>query len=188
MLRTLSVGSLLVAGAMSYLLYVDRLSPVAVTVLEWQSRLGAPLVPLMGVFGLIGLIWSYEREIRALFRPAPEPHRTPVRSVVPAGGRPSLQQAVQMEAGAHMEHDREGFPIMLVLTGMPPERARRAIDLFFGALAHEPLPGKLRIRFVGCPPSGLPRHHLVQGLVRRHLPAVSLHATLAGEDVDVFFR
>lgn len=189
MLRTLSVGSLLVAGGLSYLLYVDRLSSVAVTALEWQLRLGAPLVPLMGVLGLIGLIWSYEREIRALLRAAPEPQRAPGRSAGMVGGaRPSLQQAVQMEAGAHLEHDREGFPIMLVLTGMPPERARRAIDLFFGALAHEPLPAKLRIRFVGCPPSGLPRHHLVQGLARRHLPAVSLHAALAGEDVDVLFR
>lgn len=188
MLRTLSVGSLLAAAGLGYLLYVDRLSPLAVTALEWNLRLGAPLVPLMGTLGLIGLILSYREEIARAWRGPPEPARRPPPRQAPTGRAPTLIESSQMEPGSHLEHDREGFPLMLVLTNMPPERARRAVDLFFASLAHQPLPSRLRVRFVGCPPSGLPRHHLVQGIARRHLPDARLHCALAGEDVDVLFQ
>ena len=189
MTRSTSIILLLIALVLAYLSYADRMSTVAITVVEWDQKLGVPLNAIVGAVGAIGLLFSF----RDFFR-APAPTRySPVARSAPMSSSTDWRRrvhenaaALPLEPGAHIAHDQAGVALILTLTHAPPERARRAIDSFCMFVAGIPTPPRVRIRFIDCADTGIPRHQLVNGIARRHL-GEDLHVTGVEDAVDIRF-
>lgn len=189
MTRSTAIVLLLVAGILAYLSYVDRMSTIAITVVEWDQRLGIPLNAIVGAVGTIGLLLSFR-----------DAFKTPVQTRYSPRSRPAMPTAgdwkqrvhenaaaLNLEQGAHITHDQAGVALTLTLSRAAPERARRTIDTFCAFVAGIPVPPRVRIRFVDCPDTGLPRHQLVNGIARKHL-GDELHVTGVDDAVDIRFH
>ena len=59
--------ALLMAGGLVWLTQFDRMSPAALTVVEWESTLGFPVAAIATLAGIIALALGFQR------RPAPAP-------------------------------------------------------------------------------------------------------------------
>ena len=186
-MRGLGILLLLAGMALAYLSYIDRMSPLAISVVEQDQRFGLPLASVGGI-GILLLVGSFLRQGPApLSRPHPRSRLAPT----PLGNDWKAEvharaAALKLEPGAHIAHDSTGVVLSLVLSRMPPERVRRAIDSFCAFLAGIPAPPRVRIRFIDCPDAGIPRQHLVSGIARPHL--AESFSVLAHEDsVDIRF-
>ena len=189
MTRSTSVLLLLIAAFLAYLSYVDRMSTLAITVVEWDHKLGVPLNAIVGAIGTIGFALSFRNLLRK-----PAVTRYSPRTAPPAASATDWRRrvhenaaALPLEPGAHISHDQAGVALTLTLSRVPQERARRAIDSFCTFVAGIPAPPRVRIRFIDCPDTGLPRHQLVNGIARRHL-GEELHVTAVDDAVDIRFH
>lgn len=187
-MRTLGILFFIIGIACAYLSYIDRMSPLALDLVEQEQRLGLPFASIGGL-GILLIVGSFLGGRRA----PPAPNISRPRAAPPKLGadwKAEVHQraaALQLEPGAHILHEQGGVPLCLVLTRMPPERVRRAIDGFCAFLAGIPAPPRARIRFVDCPETGVPRQHLVAGIARPHL--TDGFTTLLHEDaVDLRFN
>ncbi|HND29185.1 MAG TPA: hypothetical protein PKY30_21315 [Myxococcota bacterium] len=187
MTRSFYIFLIFLAVGLAWLSYGDRMSPLAVTVVEVDQRLGVPANVIVGAVGVIGLLLSLRNSIGSR-DVAPPPRRAPAQGLDTDWKRRVHEDAagLPLEVGAHIEHDKAGVALTLVLQRLPPERARRCIDVFCTFLARIPAPPRARIRFVDCADAGLPRHNIVQGIARRHL-GESLHVTAHDDMVDIRF-
>ncbi len=188
------------AGGLYYLAYIDRKTPLALTVVEYNDIGLLPLFSLTalvgGVFVLLHLRGRWAESARKEAAAARGP-RPPTRLHAVSGGRDNLSfrdrvlsraRSLPMEAGARLEVDpAQGVPLRLVLEEMPPGRARRAIDGFGLFLASLPTPPRVQVDFVRCPPPPQPLTVLVQGALSQHLPRNSFKATGHADRVDVLF-
>lgn len=175
------------AVGLAWLSYGDRMSPLAVTVVEVDQRLGIPANAIVGAVGVIGLLLSFRNSFGGHTAPA-QPRRAPAPAMDGDWKRRVHEDAaaLPLEVGAFIEHDKAGVALTLVLQRLPPERARRCIDTFCSFLARIPAPPRARIRYVDCADAGLPRHNIVSGIARRHL-GESLHVTAHDDMVDIRF-
>jgi hypothetical protein len=184
--RSFYIFLIFLAIGLAWLSYGDRMSPVAITVVEIDQRLGVPANAVVGAVGVIGLLLSFRGSLGR--KEAPAPRRAPPPALDSDWKRRVHEDAaaLPLEVGAHVEHDKAGVALTLVLQRLPPERARRCIDVFCAFLARIPAPPRARIRFVDCADAGLPRHNIVSGIARRHL-GESLHVTAHDDMVDIRF-
>lgn len=192
LLIALTVGS-------AALLHFDRMSALALTMVEIESWLGLPLPASLGGLAIV---------IRLLSRPKrnpPPPSQVvqgpqPTETSVPAQEtfNPELdwidqvkESAKQLELppGARMTfHLGRPCPIVLSLDQAPSERCRRAIGILGAWLATIPSPPRVRIAFDHCPEGGSPRHHQVAGALSLHLNRSDFKTMRDIDAVDVMFH
>ena len=99
-MRSLSVFLLLAAAGLGWLSIGDRASPLALMVVEWETRLGFFFYQPLALFGLVGLAFSLIPK-----RSPPPPRRRPTShsTAAPTGTYPQGSRwapAVFQAAGA----------------------------------------------------------------------------------------
>lgn len=192
MLRTLGL-LLLVAGAgLAWLTLVDRASALALTVVEWEGRVGLPLWALALGTGVVAVLTSWRPRRSA--PPPPPPPRAEVRPAPEAGGGTWVEEverraaALTFEPGALLTLDLERpIAFELHLSGMPPERARRAMTTFADFLGMVPTPERARIHFKDCTPPPVPRAKQVMGALRRRYAPDDVNVVGTGDEVELIF-
>ncbi|MCB9762367.1 MAG: hypothetical protein H6739_21400 [Alphaproteobacteria bacterium] len=198
-MRLVGIGLMLLAAGLAWLSVGDRVSALALSVVEWEGRLGVPLWAPLGALGLAMLLFAPKRD-KVLPADAPRRWRPPPPE--PAAGddwRDAVfEQAAALDFGPgvdlQVEPRGEGgygaaaVPFTLELDRRTPEQARRAVTTFAGFLAAVPLPPRVRIRFRDCPPPEQPRAKQVTGCLRAHFPAMRFRVVGSGDRVDVMFE
>lgn len=191
-MRVFGILLLVCAAWLGWLSYGDRRSALALTVVEWDGRLGLPVAALVGALGLV--LVSIPRRRAVASRPAPRAEPTPRAepAAPPEGWLAALEgqaRRLPLEAGARVVLDPARMPpVQLQLERLTPERARRSVELFAELLAAMPLPPRALIRFEGCMVAGPPRHHQVVAALRRYFAADAFSAVQHEDTVEIVFR
>jgi hypothetical protein len=120
-MRTLGIVFFLIGIACAYLSYIDRMSPLALDLVEQQQRLGLPFASIggLGILLVVGSFWGNRSAPPE--GPAPRPRAAPLK--LGADWKAEVHQraaALQLEPGEHILHEQGGVPLCLVLTRMPP--------------------------------------------------------------------
>jgi hypothetical protein len=204
MMRTMWFSALmfLVAAGLYWLSEVDRMSPLALSVVELDGWLG---LPLWLVAGTLAMSWGVRLLVKAVTPPPPAPPARPLTRdagrVVPfPGGAPGAAApagpdwfALLREQSRQISDDAMGrvrfdetpeVPFTLVLTGVTHEQARRRIAAFAAWLATIPTPPVARVRVVSSPDIEGPLHGLFKGELARNFPpdAVTVMSRADGTD------
>jgi len=216
-MRLLS-GTLIVLGVAAWLLQGNLPHlPLTVTVIEIQTALGVPLVPVLFAAGfgvlLIGTtirtfrgrpLADVPRGARGPRRPLATPPPTPPRApaggghVVALGSHPGAdwRQRVMhrasdlaFEAGASLtlSLNPDEDPFVLCIGDVPPERARRTIGVLAEFIAEIPRPASVRVDFDGFKEVGAARKRLITSAFARHFPAAQFTLAPALEGLAVRF-
>jgi hypothetical protein len=201
-------------AALAWLSHFDRVSPLALTIVELESRVGFPFWPpflTVGAVLFLVQIWHarprVRHPVRSLTRDAPRPW--PARAGAPASegagdtvepGPPAEPVATWLgtvrESARTVSDDpmgkvrfdaAPGVPIVLVLTGVTREQARRRVSAYAAWLATIPVPPTARVRLVSSPDIESPLHGIFRGELARHFPAEAFHVTSAHEGADAVF-
>ena len=196
-MRSAGVLLLILAGGLAWLTFADRMSPLALTVVEWESMIGVPLSAVVGIVGILCLIFG-SRE-RAAPPPASAAQRRPARR---AGIEPSIQptssdwvgdviqraRALPLADGVQIKLDEgSGIPFTLFLERVTPEVERRSLDAFSSFLSSIPTPQRAKVVFIGNNTTGVPRQHSVKGSLRRVFHATAYQVVPQQNWVDVLF-
>lgn len=206
-MRALGALLLLVAIGLYYLAEVDRVSPLALTVVELDGRV-SPL-RLYGVAALLGLAlwvpptvrdWLHRRTRAgptvAGHRPAQQRARADQHLVAPgAGGPRPWREAILSQVrgwdggqGARILVDQShGVPFTLHLEHLSPRHCERAVAELALLLQQLPQPPRVRIEFDQCPEGPAPRHHLVSKALGTVLTHGSFKAVPVADQVEVQF-
>lgn len=208
-MRTVGSLLLLLAVGLFYLAELDRMSPLALQVVELDTKL-APLT-LYSVVALAGfLLWGpsivrafvkdnqVRRPSRAGHRPAQQRARGDQRGADPqarpGGSRPFREGVLsQVRAwdggqGARLLIDQSlGVPFTLVLEHLSPRHCERAVGELALLLQQVPLPPRIRVIFDQCPEGPAPRHHLVSKALGTVLTHGTFKATALADSVEVMF-
>ncbi|MFT4979445.1 MAG: hypothetical protein ACI8S6_005356 [Myxococcota bacterium] len=194
-MRALGVLLLLLAGALAWLSIGDRMSPVALTVVEWETRLGLglPLYIPATILGTLTLLASFRRRPQAARRTSPT-SAVVAPSLIDADGEawvPAVirgAQALTWEPGASLLLDAaEGVPLALRLEGMPPAAEKRSLIALARFLAAIPTPPRARVIFVGSTALAASHHHRVRGALRQELGGEDLQVLRQGDEIDIVF-
>ena len=203
-MRALGVLLLLAAGVGWYLLEQDRMSPAALTVVEWETRLALPVplyVPLIAA-GVLLLVAGVVARRRA---PSPEPAAPPPRrrppspaSLPPGAGAEgtddgrwvgemlSRARRLPIETGASLQFDvADGVPVGLRLERMAPEAERRSLEAFAEFLSQIPTPPRVLVEVIGGS-TQRPRHLLHRALRGLFAPD-TMQVLQHGQQIDVLF-
>ena len=199
------VIALAIAAGLWWLLEQDRMSPLALTVVEWQTRSQLP-IPLYVPFLVVGVVGVGMAVVQRLQRPAPPPPRRQPSSasalgqqaaVMPAPGDDrwvvdvlSRARAVPLDPGASLHFDvAAGVPIGLRLVQLTPEAERRSLEHFARYLSTIPTPPRVRVEVGGSTDRAAPqriRHQLHRAL-REVFPTDAPGVLLSGDQIDVVF-
>ncbi len=199
-MRIITFGLLASTVGAATLLHFDRMSPMALDLVEIESAIGLPLPAVLGGLTLLAWLLSRKRD--------PQPHRYRRRqstAAAPAAhqrhtttfdpSRDWLDQAkdsakaIPFPAGARLEIDASRpCPIELKLEQAPPERAKRAIGLLARWMASIPRPPRARVSFHHCPEGGSPRHHQVAGALADHIQRGEYRTTTDLDAVNIIFH
>ncbi len=202
-LLMLAAGSVLL-----WLSHFDRTSPIALALVQLESQFGFAMWPAFLTAGAVLLIvrfWHARPKPAAPTRPLTrDAARTrPPRALdaglaadeppAPETGGPTW--LATLRAGARAVSDdpmgRVRFdgavPIMLVLTGVTREQARRRIAAYAAWLATIPVPPTARVRVVSSPDIEAPLHGLFRGELAKHFPADAFHVASNHEGADAMF-
>jgi hypothetical protein len=80
-----------------------------------------------------------------------------------------------------------GVPLRLVLEQVPEGRAKRALGTLGRFVASLPIPPRVQVQFVDCPPAQQPLHVLVKGSLSTALPRGSFKVVSNLDRIDVLF-
>lgn len=183
----------LATAAAWYLGEVDRLSPLAMTVVELQTTLGAP--PWWIGAGLTALA-ALGVVLRPKRAPAVAPKREAPAAVakLPTAGQDwyevaaAAARALPLSPQGRLRLDEApGLPFTLVLRGATMEQARRRIELYAGLLAAIPTPPRGRVYVESSPDVTMSHQLLVAAAFKPHHPADSFVARASGGAVDIVF-
>lgn len=192
----LPVVLLLLAAALAGLSVGDRSSPLALQILEWETRLGLRLwwAPAAAGLGLLGraLLGGRSRPGGGARATRPSPRPRPAASPPPeAASADELRTAVQalrLPAGARLlVEDRGTAPLRLVLEQCTEHRARRAVEQVAALVSAGACPPRLRIDIRDCPRPTTPWHHIVAAALATALPRGDVKVTRQTDGVDVVF-
>lgn len=194
-MRAFGILLLLGAAGLGWLGYGDRRSPLALSVVELDGRLGFPLALVVGLAGLALVLIPRRRAPAPRSAPGRGP-AAPVRASAPPLETEGWLAAINgqinrlsWEAGAGVLVDLGRTPpVQLSLERLTPERARRSVELFAELLAGIPTPPRAAIHYEGCVQAGPPRHHAVTAALRRYFPADAFSVTAHEDTVEVVFR
>ncbi|MFZ5476746.1 MAG: hypothetical protein ACOZNI_08225 [Myxococcota bacterium] len=183
----------LVAGALAWLSLGDRMSVPAMTVVEWETRLGVPLwVPVAVLAGVATL--PYLRRKRAVARPpvARDVERSREEAPAPAGADWledvfRRARALPVEPMGRMRCANGRVAFTLRLRAASPEQARRRLATLAGFLATVPTPRAARVELESCPDLG-EVHRWLAAELARHFPADAFHVTSLADGAEVAFR
>lgn len=217
-MRALGVLLLAVALGLGWLSLGDRRSPLALSVVELDGKLGLPLAAPVGLLGLVLLALPRKKAgssreptrapaARSPSSPPPlaaAPSPTSAKGEppqAPSSGTPSLETQgwlaalssqvarLPLEAGASVLLEPERAPpVQLILTRLTPERARRSVELFAELLATMPTPPRACVRYEGCVATTTPRNHQVVAAMRRYFSGEAFVVTQHEEVVELVFR
>jgi hypothetical protein len=193
------VPLLLLAGAavLGWLSVGDRMSPLALAVVELEHQVG---FPLWAGFGAAGLLLLIARLWHA--RPAPPPPARPLTRdaarTTPVSGPPASgdwlttvhaqARYVTDDAMGRVRFDEApGVPLTLQLTSVTPEQARRRIAAYAAWLATIPTPPAARVRLVSSPDIEAPLHGLLRGELVRHFPGDVFVTVSRHDGADALF-
>lgn len=198
----LGLCALLAAGGLAWLLEGDRMSPLALTAVEWQTRsqvpvpLYVPLALLGGVLVLTGLRRTRSRRSSSP-SPVPTPAPAPASAALEGDGDQWVVAVIQqgealgLEVGATLSFDvAAGVPVGLRLSQQTPEAERRSLETFAAYLARFPTPPRARVELEGAIPTGaaLRVRHLLHRALRQVFPPDSLRVLQHSDRIiDVVF-
>ncbi len=211
-LRQAGLFSLLTCAASGYFVYIDRHTPLGMSLVEAQSSVPVPIPALFALLG-IGLIsvstrqntTAPKRNVVAGQAPKQKPLRTPTRTgsteIDPKAQR-SLQSTgegwdqiriscnqIELPPGATIHLDRSRpCPIQLRMEMATPERCKRAIQNVAEWFSVVSVPPRFRIEFTHCPEDTSPRHHVVNGAIAQHIPRGDFKVVADRDAVDVIFH
>lgn len=195
-MRLVGVLLLLLAAGLGWLTQVDRMSPLALSVVEVESQIGFPLALIAAVAGIVMLVLGFRK------RPAPPAPQAEERPNHTAGVKPSISatssewvsdvigraQALPLAAGASITLDKGSeIPFTLLLNRVTPEVERRSLDAFSSFLSSIPTPKRAKVVYVGANATGVPRQHVVRGTLRRVFHAAAFQVVAQEDEVDVLF-
>jgi hypothetical protein len=202
MARVLSLLLLAIAGALAWLSLSDRRSPLALDVVEWDSRLGVPLWVALALTGALVLVLSFlgrSSDTGSEATPSPPAGSGPPQAPGPtdrhtapsAGWREEVvarARALSWEDGVSLALDAgPDLPFELRLRRATPERTRRSLGTLARFLSAIPSPGRVRVVFEGGLDGDHARNKLVEGILRQHFPPGDLRAVGTQDHVDVIF-
>lgn len=199
MLRLLLVAGLggLTAG-LWYLSAADRMTPLALRVVELEGQVGVPLwMPGLVVTTAAALLaWLEARPARPS-PPRATPRSVPSRVEAPAAAPREGEWYAAARAAAHalplapsgeVRFDEAvGLPFTLRLRGATVEQARRRLELYVAFLASVPTPPKGRVYLESSPDVQVAPIHLVNAAMKRHFAAEDYQVVNHGSGVDVLF-
>jgi len=189
---------LLLAGGLWYLSEVDRLSTLAVTVVELEIRFGQKLWVLAlvaaGVWGAVALgRAALARADRAPPRPAAAPPAPRPTAPLPSTGdwyadARRRADALPLAPTGEIRVD-EGWdvPFTLRIRQATVEQTRRRLDAFAGFLTEIPTPHKARVTIESSPDITIAHHHLVNAHLKRRFSADRYYVMEHGGSVDIVF-
>jgi hypothetical protein len=185
---------LLAAVGLGWLSIGDRVSPVALMVVEWETRIGIFFYQPLALVGLVSLGISIipAREAAPRRRPS---ERAPqaTHSTYPEGVRwaPQVfQNARQLtwEIGASLELDRmPGTPFELKLSQMPPASEQRSLEQLARFIASIPTPHRVSVRFMGSQATNN-AHHRVRAAVRQVFSPSDFQVLRQDQEVLIVFH
>ncbi|MFT5682071.1 MAG: hypothetical protein ACI8RZ_002989 [Myxococcota bacterium] len=196
MLRAVGVLLLILTAGLAWLTLGDRMSPMALSVVEWESQIGLPLAPITGFAGIIALALGFRTRKKS---PAPTPSRPQTHA---PGVKPTISptakdwvsdvigraQALTLEDGASIKLDvGSDIPFTLHLERVTPAGERRSLDAFSTFLSTIPTPKRAKVLFIGSNATGVPRQHAVRGSLRRVFHATAFQVVAQQSEVDVLF-
>ncbi len=156
------------AGA-AWLSVGDRVSPLALTVVEWETSLGFPIwIPLAAVGAALALVEVARRRTpAATSSPGPSPRQT--RPTLESQRRAALAPQAEPGPGWRAAVDAQALrlplgpqgrvkldeavdvPLTLVLRDATPQQAKHRYGEFARFLATIPTPPAARVRLESCP-------------------------------------
>jgi hypothetical protein len=185
---------LLAAVGLGWLSIGDRVSPVALMVVEWETRIGIFFYQPLALVGLVSLGISIipAREAAPRRRPS---ERAPqaTHSTYPEGVRwaPQVfQNARQLtwEIGASLELERmPGTPFELKLSQMPPASEQRSLEQLARFIASIPTPHRVSVRFLGSQASNNV-HHRVRAAMRQVFSPSDFQVLRQDQEVLIVFH
>lgn len=157
------------SAVLAWLSIGDRMSPMALQVVEWESALGLPLFVPLAVLGAALVGWSL-RPKPARRSGATETKETRRRQQQAAplgeGWRPTLDaraRGLAIEPQGRIKIDEVvGVPYTLVLRNATPQQAKTRYAAFAELLSGMPTPPAARVRIESCPDIGGPIHKPLQ--------------------------
>ena len=199
-MRIVGVLLLIVAGVLAWLTIGDRMSPLALSVVEMESKVGFPLASIAALAGIISLVLGFRYRMQASPSTAsPSPHRTPTAASVPQKITPTSNQdwvvaviqtarALSLADGVRIKFDEgSGIPFTLHMERVTPEIERRSMDVFSSFLISIPTPPRAKVVFIGANSTGVPRQHAVKGSLRRVFHTTAYQVVPQQNWVDVLF-
>ena len=206
----LAVLFFLASIALAYLSVFDRMSPMALTVVEWETKVHLPLYCLSFAAALVSGVVAFiprffqgldGRKVKRRTAPktvAPPPkapsNQKPQLALVPPPGGDWVQDmvaralALSWEGGVSLLlDDAENVPFTLVLDRVTAEKARRAADALARFCKAIPTPPRVRVRYKDCQDPEVPWHKMVQGTFRRHFTQDQVRVVSQDGWVDVMF-
>jgi len=202
-MRFYTLGFLALTATAAGLLHFDRMSAIALSLVEFETAIGVPIPAVLGACALIS--WFLERK-----------NRTPAKAYKGSRGtsnhsrtsKPSSEttntfdpdrdwfehikstaKSVTLPAGARLSLDpTRPCPVELHLEQAPPERAKRAIGHMASWIASVPTPPRARVVFDHCPEGGSPRHHQVAGALAEHIDRSQFRTSTDLDAVNIFFH
>lgn len=202
MKRALGILSILCGIGSAWLVMGDRRSPLALTAVEWEHRLGVPLYLLFAVLGIVLILIgmrSPRPSTRALIAPPFEP-RPPTqirRTALPMqeGLEDWLEERTRSAKDLRFEgqvqlliESGRPAPVVLNLCQLTPEQVRRSVQTFGLWLSTGPLPPRAQVIFDDCQKAPGARHHQVAGALSAALPRASFRVVSQHLAVDILFN
>ncbi len=202
-MRFYTLGFLALTATTAGLLHFDRMSSIALNLVELETAIGVPIPAVLGACALLS--WFFERKNRT---PAKAYKTTRAPSQRSSASKPtseitntfdpdrdwfeqtkSAAKAMTLPAGARLSLDpKRPCPVELHLEQAPPERAKRAIVQMASWIASVPTPPRARVVFDHCPEGGSPRHHQVAGALAEHLDRSQFRTSTDLDAVNIFFH
>jgi hypothetical protein len=201
-MRFWTLGLLAVTAAVSGVLHFDRMSPMAMDLVEIETALGFPLPAVLGAITL--LLWMFDRKSRPnssrFASSKPTPKRTGTTgsteaqrdAIAPTEDwfehAKASAKSLNLPQGARILLDPSlPCPIVLILSQTPPERSKRAIQMMALWISSIPTPPRARVEFEHCPKSPSPRHHQVAGSLAEYIDRSQYRTSSDLDAVDIFF-
>lgn len=198
-MRLLGAILLLCAGALGWLSIGDRMTPLALDLVELETTLGLPLYAPVGTLGALLLLAGFGAR-RPAALPSPPPTHAPAPAAPGAAAAvtedddawvPAVIQkarSLTWEPGASLTLDAaEGVPFLLRLSGLPPAAEGRSLQALARFLSTIPTPPRVRVSFSGSSALSESHHHRVRNAMRAVTSPDRFQVLRQGDDVDVLF-